>query len=69
MEFPYVLKPLHIDNATAMRSLCDHKTDNRKESHVLLKYPIGRRMKSIASSLLSMHKRLAATDLVAPRFH
>ena len=36
---------------------------------VATRAPIGCRAKSIISSLLSMHKRLAATDLVAQRFH
>ena len=31
--------------------------------------PIGRRIKLVASCLLSMHKRLTATNLVAQRFH
>ena len=31
--------------------------------------PIGRGTKSVANCLLSIHKRLAATDLVAQRFY
>ena len=31
--------------------------------------PIGRRTKLVASCLLSMHKRLTATNLVGQRFH
>ena len=36
---------------------------------VVMRSPIGRRTKSIASNLLSMHKRLAVTDFVAQSFH
>ena len=63
-----------------MRLWCDHfattKTYNCKEVskvserfiEVFTRSPIGCRTNLIASSLLSKHKRLATTDLVAHRF-
>ena len=61
-----------------MRSLCDQKKMTIAErsqrsrkgfTEVVKRSPIGRRTKLVASCLLSMHKRLTATNLVIQRFH